>query len=74
MVTLNPAYSWDCPECGVENFERGIVPEMSPEELAQTKADMGMEPWEEGEIMMMPTSVVCRGCGASFATLHYHRA
>jgi hypothetical protein len=74
MVTLNPAYSWDCPECGAENFERGIVPEMSPEELAATKAEMGIEPWDEGSLMMMPTQVTCRGCGVKFATLHYHEA
>lgn len=24
---LHPAYQWDCPNCGRENFERVVVPD-----------------------------------------------
>ena len=34
-VELRPAFAWDCPECCVENFTRGIVVEKSPEEMAE---------------------------------------
>jgi hypothetical protein len=70
MVVLNPAYCWDCPDCGKENFCRGIVAEMSPESMESLRAEYGVEPWEEGEFMMMPECVECRHCGVQFPTMH----
>ena len=71
MVVLNPAYSWDCPDCGAENFVRGIIPEMSEIEYKVTKADLGIEPGDDGEIMLMPEEVTCCDCGGTFPTTHY---
>lgn len=70
-VTLNPAYSWDCPECGRESFCRGLVPEMADEDFRALREDYGVEAWEEGCFMMMPQRVGCSHCGESFATTHY---
>lgn len=70
MVVLRPAYAWDCPECGRENFCGGILPEMADEDLAALRAEYGIEAWEEGDFMMMPTSVTCCHCHVAAATMH----
>jgi hypothetical protein len=74
MVVLRPAYSWDCPDCDRENFCRGIVPEFSEEELAEMRAEQGVQPWEEGDFLMMPDSVECEHCHAVFETTHFKDA
>ena len=73
-VTLRPAYAWDCPDCGRENFERGVVPEFSEEDLEELRGECGVQPWEEGAFVTMPEEVECRHCGLSFATLHFKDA
>ncbi len=71
QVELRPAYSWDCPECGSENFARAIVPEMT-EELRESLLDEnGIESWEEGDFLLMPEGVKCGKCGLTFSTLHF---
>jgi rubredoxin len=68
-VELLPAYMWDCPECGGENFERGIVPEMSEEDKAELREEHGVV--EDGHWMLMPSKVTCRHCEATFDTKVY---
>lgn len=70
-VTLNPAYMWDCDECGTENFCRGIIAEMSEEDLAELREEHGIEEHETGDWMTMPETVVCKVCSAEFETQHF---
>ena len=70
-VELRPAYSWDCSECGGGNFSRAIVPEMSEDELEELRTEHGIEVWEDGAFMMMPTEVECLHCHQIFPTLHF---
>ena len=67
-VELHPAYQWDCPECGKENFARGVVPEMSEDDLAEMRDDFGVQPWELGQFMLMPEVVQCKHCEFGFET------
>jgi len=71
FVTLQPAYLWDCPECGREVFERGCIPEMSAEEMAELREEFGIEVADQGDFVTMPDEVTCPHCGASFSTEHY---
>ncbi|MFZ5831957.1 MAG: hypothetical protein ACOY3P_17880 [Planctomycetota bacterium] len=73
-VELRPAYVWDCQECGREVFERGVVCEADAESEAEMREEHGIEPWEEGAWIMMPETVACPHCGATFATHHYSDA
>jgi hypothetical protein len=61
---LHIAYVWDCDACGRENFERAMVYEFSPEEIAEGE-------YETGNWMTHPDSVICRGCGAVFDAKHF---
>jgi len=74
MVELHPAFFWDCPECGVENFCRGIVPEFSEEERAELREEHGVNPWEQGSFVMQPEVVTCAECKAAFKAAHYEDA
>lgn len=67
-VGLHPAWSWDCPDCGSENFERGLAPEMADEDAQEIREEMGIEPGDEGCIMQMPTLVYCHACGCDYET------
>lgn len=67
-VEMRPAYEWTCPECGRDYFERGIVPEMSEEDLAELREEHGLEPWEVGVFMLMPEHVECSECNCKFET------
>jgi transcription elongation factor Elf1 len=69
-VELHPAHTWDCDDCGAENFVRCVVPEMSEEDLAELRDDHGVQPWETGQFMTMPNEVTCAKCGATFTTAH----
>lgn len=64
---LRPAYSWDCDECGREQFTRAIVPEMSDAERNELRSQYGIEEWETGNFQSMPHEVICE-CGAVFKT------
>lgn len=67
---LRPAFAWDCPSCGREQFERAIVPEFTSEELEELRDDHGVQPWEAGQFSMMPANVKCKACGHKFAAKH----
>ncbi len=72
-VELHGAFSWDCPECGRENFVRSITVEMTPEDIAEFKADHGGEDedWQTGKWMTRPDEVVCSGCRREYPTTEW---
>lgn len=74
MVELRPAYVWDCPECGRENFMRGLVPEFSDEDREALRQEHGITPWDEGDFVMMPDRVECKHCSEVFCTEHFKDA
>lgn len=74
MVTMRPAYAWDCEECGRENFERGLLRDLSEDDLCELREEHGIQPWEAGDFVVMPESVKCPHCGAVFQTIHCKEA
>lgn len=70
-VELLPAYHWDCPECGVQNFARGLVPELTEEETEELRSEHGVELWEQGDWMLAPEKVKCSVCYGEFETYHF---
>lgn len=64
IVELSPAYLWDCPECGRENFQRAItyIP------TAEDRENDPNIPEDDGHFMTRPETVVCRhpDCGKMF--------
>ena len=70
-VELQPAFSWTCPECGRENFHRGLVRELPPEEEQELRDEHGVQPWELGHFVTQPESVECTHCSHSFPTVDY---
>lgn len=67
-VELRPAFQWTCPDCGVDHFESVWVLEGSEEDLAAAREDLGIEPWEPGEVVMAPPRVICSECKMFFGT------
>lgn len=65
-VELHDAFFFICPNCGKENYKRGIVAEMSEEEESKIKEQMGIDPWQEGQFVMAPDKVSCKKCKKSF--------
>lgn len=70
LVELHPAFIWDCPECGREQFERGIVAEFSEEDRDAMMEEQGLNPGLDGDWMLAPDQVTCNACGAVFKTKH----
>lgn len=66
-IELRPAHTWDCEDCGRENFCRGVVYEPSPEDQAEFEEETG-QPFEMGHWMTAPEAVTCAHCGATFQT------
>ncbi|MCE9548102.1 MAG: hypothetical protein K8T25_21725 [Planctomycetia bacterium] len=71
IVEMRPAFSWDCPQCGVENFSRAVVCEMSQEEMQELRDDHGVQPWETGHFLVKPVIVTCRSCRTECKTADY---
>lgn len=67
-VELHTAFMWDCNECGTENFERAIRPELSEEEIQEMREDFDLQEGEEGFFLMAPKEVVCSTCGTKYQT------
>lgn len=63
-VELHQAFQWDCDNCGVENFTRGIT---IPQEQLDEIKDIDME-LIEGAWMMAPTNVKCKECESQYET------
>jgi hypothetical protein len=57
-VELYPAFSWDCEDCGRNNFVPGMT-------IEDDFSD------EEGVWIMQPDEVTCGKCGSVFETKHY---
>jgi len=70
-VELRPAFAWDCPECGREQFARAVVLEMGDVEFSENKAEFGIPQEVEGLFLAAPTVVVCEYCGYEFETIEY---
>lgn len=71
-VELHPAFMWDCPECGVENFERSIS--VSNEQLGEILIQMGVEDSpgiDYSTVHWCPMKVICDECHREFATTPY---
>lgn len=71
---LRPAYTWDCDECGIENFERTIsisLEELSEEGRSQfTEEQLEEFLTEEGTFNSMPDTVKCKNCKTEYITYH----
>lgn len=70
-ISMKPAYMWDCEECGRENFERGLVPELSEDEEQELREEYGVDDEEMGHWVMMPRLVQCKYCKKTCETVHY---
>lgn len=70
-VELRPAYEWTCDECGVDQFEHGIVAELSKEERDELAEDHGIEHPMTGDWMIAPEEVICKWCGTTYKTQHW---
>lgn len=65
---LLPAHVWTCNECGTDQFERCIVPELTDEDRADLMQQLGIEVWQEGTFLTHPTTVTCRNCQTVYET------
>lgn len=65
-VELHQAFSWDCPICGREQFARCITADLPEDEMAEAKQALGVEPWEDGQLVQAPDTVTCRICETRF--------
>jgi hypothetical protein len=70
-IELIPAFSWDCPDCGRENFERAVVSELSAEEMSVLRLQHGVDPLQEGHFLTSPSEVACKHCGREYETVEY---
>ena len=67
-VEMRLAFEWTCPDCGTDQFERSMMPDMGDDELAELKDEHGIEPFDIGEFQMQPTKVTCERCSRTFPT------
>lgn len=73
-VELRPAFVWYCDECGYENFDNGLIAEMSDAEKEELKEDGDIPEGQDGEWVMMPNTVTCKECGTEYESVHYSEA
>ncbi|MFA5766410.1 MAG: hypothetical protein WC919_00615 [Candidatus Paceibacterota bacterium] len=66
IVELAPAYMWDCPNCGRENFQRSITTAITDED----RVEMDLDPCETGCWQSYPNIVICRHCDSQYTTRH----
>jgi hypothetical protein len=63
-IELQLAFSWNCPDCGMEMFVRAITPEkLSPSEREEFD-DNGSE---DGDPLWVPAIVECSNCQSRFS-------
>lgn len=70
-VELRPAFAFTCEVCGRENLVAAVAAEMSPEDAALVRLELGVDPDQEGVLMEAPRTVECFDCGARFETVEY---
>lgn len=72
-IELRPAYEWTCENCGQDWFERAIIPELTPEDIAKIEEKTGASfaPNENWNIkcQLAPIEVTCKKCGESYETV-----
>lgn len=68
-VELIPALVWDCPECGIENFVRTSVPEMSKEDKEEYYNDLDVD--AGNFVIMVPNTVTCPDCKSIFDATYF---
>lgn len=74
-VELGSAWMWDCPECGIENFQRAITTflDSSDEDDAEAIAALYGETPPDGVLakcVSHPNRVVCKHCKREFRPFH----
>jgi hypothetical protein len=77
IVELMPAFFWICPECGIDNFIRSMVPTMNERDEEEFKRQVldehGVDLSEShGMFMLVPEKVKCSGCDIEFKTIPYN--
>lgn len=68
---MHPAYSWVCSECGTLNFIAGRAIELSEEDIAELKEELGIEVYEEGSFYKYPNTCKCSACQEEFECQHH---
>jgi protein-arginine kinase activator protein McsA len=68
-VELLPAFFWICNECGSDNFERGLVAEMSESEMIDVREELELSEFEEVELIGHPEMVTCKECGTEYKAI-----
>jgi hypothetical protein len=61
-IEIHQAFVWSCLFCDENNYSRAIVAELSPEEKENLKRTLGADENAEPDVIMVPTTVVCRHC------------
>lgn len=69
VARLHTIYTYDCESCGRENLVRPCVADLPAEDMQEARSLLGIEPWEEGDVITMPDEVTCKFCGTVFATM-----
>lgn len=77
VVSLRPAYTWKCPNCGHRNFNESVpfVCE-SEEEKREILSHFGIDLSDEingmdGELLTSPDTVTCTDCFEIFKAVDY---
>lgn len=64
-VEVRLAFSFDCAQCGQENFVNSVMHEFTPAEQAEYAEELGERP-QTGSWLTHPDHVTCQSCGAEF--------
>jgi hypothetical protein len=67
-IELHPAWMWDCPHCGTENFQRSVCLEFTKE--AYLEAGLPEDEWDDEHHIgqSYPNYVKCRDCSKRWKT------
>jgi hypothetical protein len=66
VAELHPAWVWDCPECGIENFARSVVSGMTLDEEEEMRSTHVITDDETGFWQTAPGFVECFDCGRGY--------
>lgn len=65
-ASLTVVYEWTCDACGTLNITRPVTCEFTDEDKDEIRAEHGIDPDEQGDLVMMPTTVKCKSCAERF--------
>ena len=77
IIELHPAFSWDCAECGRENFQRAISRFLDPNDPVEASIireahgiaeDDEIPPSRQCRVKTIPEKVTCKHCNMQFLT------